>query len=130
MHLRATCNSCGEDFLFLQLYSTSGRDTRCPHCRIDLGITGARHFALLADRAAAGLIRALRAIAARKPAFTLRTDSVLDDIQEAVRELGHEPCDPPDTAEQRCGASAERRPSNGPGGRSCRRNRSLLDHTA
>jgi ribosomal protein S14 len=88
MRIRATCNVCGRDFLFFQLYNTDPwRSDRCPHCGRHLGQPNMRHLALAADRAAAGLVDALRAIADRDPGFTIQRDSILERIEEAIDEL-------------------------------------------
>jgi hypothetical protein len=88
MRIRATCNACGRDFLFFQLYNADPwHNDRCPHCNRHLGLLNGRHLALAADRAAAGLVRALSDIADRNPGFTVKPDSVLTRIEEAVAAL-------------------------------------------
>jgi hypothetical protein len=95
MRIRATCNACGRDFLFFELYNADAwHDDRCPHCNRHLGMTGARHLALAADRAAARLVQALREIADRTPGFAVKPDSVLGRIEEVIAELAPQPADP------------------------------------
>jgi hypothetical protein len=92
MRIRATCNACGRDFLFFQLYNADPwHNDRCPHCNRHLGLLNGRHLALAADRAAASLANSLRAIADRNPAFSVKRDSVLGRIEDVVAELAAPP---------------------------------------
>jgi hypothetical protein len=92
MRIRATCNECGRDFLFSQLYRADALDDgSCPHCDRPLGMTRARHLALAADRAGVALVHALRGIADRAPAFTIQPDSVLARVEEVVADLAAQP---------------------------------------
>jgi hypothetical protein len=94
MRIRATCDKCGRDFLFLQLYrSDPWHIDRCPHCNTHLGVVNLKHLAHVADRALAGLVSAMTEIADRSPAFTLRPESVLGRLQDVTIELtaGNEP---------------------------------------
>ena len=97
MRIRATCNACGRDFLFFQLYNADPwLSDRCPHCRRHLGLPNGRHLALAADRAAASLVDSLRAIADRDPGFTVKPSSVLERIEDAVGQLSGPSEEPPD----------------------------------
>jgi hypothetical protein len=85
MRIRAVCDHCGRDFLFLQLYLAEPRDAdRCPHCTTHLGVVGLRHLARAADDAGTRLGRALGDIAARNPTFELRTESVLERLEQTA----------------------------------------------
>jgi hypothetical protein len=95
MRIRATCNACGRDFLFFQLYNADPwHNDRCPHCNRHLGLLNGRHLALAADRAAANLVNSLRAIADRNPGFTVKRASVLERIEDVVGELAAPPDGP------------------------------------
>jgi hypothetical protein len=99
MRIRACCNDCGRDFLFFHLYNADpAQYDRCPHCSRHLGVLNGRHLAFAADRAAAGLVRALTDIADRNPSFTLNAESVLARIEEAVTALSGADDEPVETA--------------------------------
>lgn len=88
MRIRATCNGCGRDFLFFQLYNADPwHNDRCPNCNRHLGLLNGRHLALAADRAATNLANSLRAIADRSPSFSVNRASVLEHIDEILAEL-------------------------------------------
>ena len=88
MRVRATCDDCGRQFLFFQLYNAhpDGAD-RCPHCGRHLGVVNVRPLALQADRAAAQLTDCLNELAARNPAFRVEPDTILGPITDAVDAL-------------------------------------------
>jgi hypothetical protein len=88
MRIRATCHSCGRDFLLFQLYNADpGRGDRCPHCSSHLGVIGAHRLARTADHAAASLATALEGLADQEPGFSVLPDSVLVRIHAAVDAL-------------------------------------------
>jgi hypothetical protein len=94
VRIRATCNTCGRDFLFFQLYvADTDQEGRCPHCQTHLRVSGARHLALFAERSAATLLRALEDLASREPGFTVQRSSVLDPIEAALQALSAPPDD-------------------------------------
>lgn len=100
MRIRATCDTCGRDFLFSQLYNADPWHTdKCPHCHAHLGVTNLRHLAHAADRALAGLVNVMTQIAERSPGFTLRTESVLSRLDEATAALAPV-SDPPSTQDE------------------------------
>jgi hypothetical protein len=89
MRIRATCTSCGREFLFLQLYTAEpGHNDRCPHCNEFLGVVHVRTLALAADRALTRLVDSLEQIAVRHPAFTIERDTVLRELEHVVDVLG------------------------------------------
>ena len=86
MTIRATCNHCGKDFYFLQLYRAAPEDgDRCPNCSTRLGILNLRRSAVVADAALADLTAALQAVAERAPGFTIIESTVLDPLERALR---------------------------------------------
>ncbi len=88
VRIRACCHACGRDFLFLQLYNDdSWSADRCPHCNVYLGVARVRHLARSADSAAGALVHALAEIASRDPRFSIRPESLLTAVQEAVEAL-------------------------------------------
>lgn len=85
MRVRATCEHCGREFLFFQLYNADPSSAdRCPHCGRHLGVPNVRPLALRTDRAAAELVRCLDELAAGNPSFRVDPASLLDPIREAV----------------------------------------------
>lgn len=104
MRIRATCDACGRDFLFFQLYNADAwQADSCPHCHADLGVPNLRHLALAADRALTALVAVLEQIAARSHSFTVTRDSVLRPLETAVQLLT-EPNDRSDRATRRTDA--------------------------
>ena len=94
MRIRATCDACGRDFLFFQLYNADvWHADQCPHCQTHLGVTNLRHLALAADRALAALVSVLSQVAERSPKFTIEPSSVLERLEEATVALA--PADSP-----------------------------------
>ena len=88
MRIAATCDNCGRDFLFFQLYQASPLVAdRCPHCSAHLGIVRVGPLAASADQALADLVGSLREIVARNPAFRLDPRSVLSPLGEALEAL-------------------------------------------
>ena len=88
MRVRATCDACGRQFLFFQLYNADPDDAdRCPHCGRHLGVVNVRSLARQADRAADRLTDCLNELAARGPAFRIDPDSILGPISDAVAAL-------------------------------------------
>lgn len=60
MRIRATCQRCGRDFLFFQLYAADPEvSDRCPGCSAHLGVMGVGRQAARADQALAALVQAL-----------------------------------------------------------------------
>ncbi len=85
MRIAATCDNCGREFLFFQLYNASPLVAdRCPHCSVHLGVVRVGPLAAAADEALAALVRSLREIAGRTPGFRLDPQSVLSPVSEAV----------------------------------------------
>ena len=88
MRIAATCDNCGREFLFFQLYQASPLAAdRCPHCSAHLGIVRVGPLAASADQALADLVESLREIAARNPHFRLDPQSVLSPLGEALEAL-------------------------------------------
>jgi hypothetical protein len=88
MRIRATCNECGRDFLFLELYDAElSQADRCPQCGVHLGVVNLRHLARAADRNLAALVRVLDQIADRSPGFTVESGSLLRRLENAVDAL-------------------------------------------
>ncbi len=88
MRVRATCDDCGREFLFFQLYNTHpDAADRCPHYGRHLGVVNVRPLALQVERAAARLTAGLNELAARNPAFRVEPDTVLGPVTDAVAAL-------------------------------------------
>ena len=88
MRVRATCDDCGRQFLFFQLYNAHPDDAdRCPHCGRHLGVVNVRPLALRIERAAAQLTDCLHDLAARNPAFRVQPDTILGAITDGVAAL-------------------------------------------
>ena len=85
MRIVATCEHCGREFLFFQLYNASPLVAdRCPHCSVHLGIVRVAPLAASADNALAALVDSLREIAVRNPGFRVEPQSVLSPLNEAL----------------------------------------------
>jgi hypothetical protein len=92
MTIRATCDGCGKDFYFQQLYRAAQPDEdRCPNCHQRLGILHLRHNAMAADLALAELTATLRAITQREPTFSISSSSLLAPLVEAARRAADPP---------------------------------------
>ncbi len=84
MRIRATCERCGRDFLFFQLYAAGPEvSDRCPSCSAHLGIMGVGRQAARAEQALASLVQALEEMGEQRR-FTIQAGSVLGPIQEAL----------------------------------------------
>ena len=88
MRVRATCDHCGRDFLFFQLYNApAAQADRCPHCAKHLGIINVAPFARRIDRSGEQLVECLEALADRNPKFRLKPDSITRPIHAATAAL-------------------------------------------
>lgn len=88
MRIAATCEHCGREFLFFQLYNAGPATAdRCPHCSAHLGIVAVAPLAASADRALEALAECLREFAGRRCGFRIDPHSVLGPVTEAVEAL-------------------------------------------
>ena len=95
MRISATCERCGREFLFFQLYNASPLTAdRCPHCSAHLGIVRVAPLAASADKALATLVDCLREFAGRKRGFRIDPESIMGPITEAVEALAQRDDEP------------------------------------
>ena len=91
MRIRATCDLCGRDFLFFQLYTANPEvSDRCPSCSAHLGVMGVGRQAARAEQALAALVQVLEGMAEQRRAFSIDADSVLRPLQDVLGSDGQD----------------------------------------
>jgi hypothetical protein len=88
MKIRATCDTCGRDFLLAQIGPESDAPGRCPFC----GARFARHYSTVlvdavrdAEVATANFIHALRRLQSMETGFDIHLEGLLKDLEDQVR---------------------------------------------